>query len=352
MSVKLDDEKGAAGLIFGGDDGDRHYGFYPTGGKMRLTRFDGPDVFTWKILKDFSTPHYHPGEWNHLKVRVDKDKISCYCNDQLVAELADPDFAGSSVGLVRFRTTVAEFKKLQLASKIPGARPADDVVAKLKEHVAGMPFEVTDRQKLEPLLKHAPHSSALLREQAKQLEKQAEHLRKLAQAVHQQRTLKELAEALQGGDAKADLARAALLVARLDNEDLDVDDYLQQLDRLARDAAANLPKDASDRQRLEALNNFLFKERGFHGSRGDYYSRSNSYLNEVLDDREGIPITLAVLYMELASRLKLRVVGLGLPGHFMVRHQPKGKGEGQIIDVFDNGRFLTVKEVEEKIRLG
>ena len=329
--MKLDDEKGAAGLIFGGDDGIRHYGFYPTGGKLRLTRFDGPDVFSWKILKDFSSPHYLPGEWNHLKVRIEEDKIACFVNDEQVAELAEPKYAGGNVGLVRFRTTVAEFKKFQIAARIPPARLPDDVLAGLSKTIARMPLEPPPEGKqLEPLVKLAPQSGNLLREQAKQLEKQAEQLRKLAQAVHQQRTLKELAEALAGGDDKADLARAALLIARLDNEDLDVDDYLQQLDRLARDVAAGLPKGAGEKQRLEALGNFLFKERGFHGSRGDYYHRSNSYLNEVLDDREGIPITLAVLYMELAGRLKLRVVGLGLPGHFMVRHEPiKGKGAGE-----------------------
>src|SRR5262245_16370364 len=89
LSVKLDDESGAAGLIFhAGDDG-RHYGFYPTGGKLRLTRFDGPDVYSWKILEDKPSSAYRQSEWNHLKVRIEKDKLKCYVNDQLVFESDD-----------------------------------------------------------------------------------------------------------------------------------------------------------------------------------------------------------------------------------------------------------------------
>src|SRR5216684_5716061 len=94
---------------------------------------------------------------------------------------------------------------------------------------------------------------------------------------------------------------------------------------------AALPKDADGPGKLAALNKYLFTERGFHGSRQDYYNRSNSYLNEVLDDREGIPITLSVLYIELARRVGLKVVGIPLPGHFVVEFLPE-KGEGKLID--------------------
>src|SRR5262245_33818537 len=88
VTVKLDDERGAAGLIFR-HDGEKHYGFYPTGGKLRLTRFDGPDVYSWKILKDVASPHYKQGDWNTIRVRVAKDGVECYVNDQLAIESAD-----------------------------------------------------------------------------------------------------------------------------------------------------------------------------------------------------------------------------------------------------------------------
>src|SRR5206468_952676 len=109
----------------------------------------------------------------------------------------------------------------------------------------------------------------------------------------------------------------------------------------------SLPKDATDAARLKALNTFLFEQCGFHGSRNDYYSKSNSYLNEVIDDREGLPITLAVLYIELGRRAGLKIAGIGLPGHFVVRHLP-AKGEGDYIDVFERGEVLTGDEVKRR----
>ncbi len=118
VTLKLDDELGAAGLTFGGDNGDRHYGFYPSGGKLRLTRFDGPTVFNWKIIQDMPTAAYRDGDWNTIKVRIEKDKFTCFVNDEQVAELKDPDYFGGTVGLAKFRQTVAEFKKFQAAAKI------------------------------------------------------------------------------------------------------------------------------------------------------------------------------------------------------------------------------------------
>ena len=82
---------------------------------------------------------------------------------------------------------------------------------------------------------------------------------------------------------------------------------------------SSLPPHADAKVAVEALDEYLFKKLGYHGSRTDFYNRSNSYLNEVIDDREGIPITLCVLYIELARRLDVNIVGVGLPGRFLVR---------------------------------
>lgn len=346
--VKLDEESGAAGLVFGGDDRDKHYGFYPSGGKLRLTRFNGPDVYSWKILEQIATPHYRPGEWNSLRVHVEKDKFICFVNEQQVAELAQPDFAGATVGIAKFRETVAEFKRFQVGSNLADSRLPAEALATLEKAVAGFTDKEPGAKELAPLLKTPGESMNLLRDRARQLEKQAEQLRKLAQTVHHARTLAELSRAMQGGDKQLDLLRAALLIARLDNEELDVEAYRAEVDRLAREIAAMIPKDADPAKRLEILGRFLFQERGYHGSRMDYYSRANSYLNEVIDDREGIPITLSVLYMELARRLKLEVVGVGLPGHFVVRHEPAG-GKGQLIDVFEGGKFLSRDDAAERV---
>ncbi len=93
----------------------------------------------------------------------------------------------------------------------------------------------------------------------------------------------------------------------------------------------------------------MFEENGFHGSRGDYYNRANSYLNEVLDDREGLPITLSIVYLELARRIGLSIEGVGLPGHFVVRHVP-AEGEPQLIDVFDGATNVSLDTARSRVQ--
>ena len=161
--------------------------------------------------------------------------------------------------------------------------------------------------------------------------------------------MKELEKVTTGEDKDIDLLRAGLLIARIDNEELDVESYQKEVDRLAQQIQSKLAKDADEESRLEAVSKFMFEQRGFHGSRADYYSKANSYLNEVLDDREGLPITLAMIYMELANRLKLKVVGVALPGHFVVRYEPS-KGLSRLIDVYEGGRTMSEQEAERKVQ--
>jgi serine protease Do len=361
VTVKLDDEAGAAGLMFGGDGGHKHYGFYPTGGKLRITRFNGPDVFSWKILQDIPSEYYRPGDWNTLRVKIAKDRFTCFVNNRQVAQIDEPDYAGFLVGLAKFRNTVAEFKKFQCAERIAGGNLDPKILADVNKALAellgdkdvGQEAAPAVIKKMEPLLKNAGASVNLIRDRAQKLEKEAEQLRRLARAVHHQRCLDDLAVEAKKTDQDLDLGRAALLLARLDNEDLDVDAYLKEIDRFAREIKASLPKKALkeanlEGERLAALGTYLFKERGFHGSRADYYTRNNSYLNEVIDDREGLPITLAVLYLELARRLDLRVVGVGLPGHFVVRHEME-PGKGRLIDVYEGGKEMSDTEAADKV---
>ena len=150
-------------------------------------------------------------------------------------------------------------------------------------------------------------------------------------------------------DSKVNLLRAALLVGKLDNADINPKHYEKVVNEMATEIAEKLPKDADASKRLTALGKYMFEENGYHGSRGDYYNRANSYLNEVIDDREGIPITLSVLYMELARRLDLKMAGIGLPGHFVVAQLTEGK-EPQLIDVFENGKLISRKDAETIVR--
>jgi regulator of sirC expression with transglutaminase-like and TPR domain len=350
VTVRLDNEAGAGGLAFHADGGDRHYGFYPSAGKLRLSRFEGPDVYSWHVLVEKASPHYRPCEWNTLKVRIEKEKIRCYVNDHLVIESEDINLSEGKVGLVKFRSTHVEFKHFQVAAKVPSTRPSADLLARVTKLVEDVSPEGPPRAELiDNLAPDAPASLEVLEQRAKRLEQQAVRLRALAQAVHEKRVLDELARAVKGDESKLDLVTAGLWIARLDNPELDVAAYRRQVDRLGREIAAAVPKGADEKAKLAVLNKELFEQRGFHGSRADYYNRANSYLNEVIDDREGLPITLCVLYLELAGRLGVQVVGIGLPGHFVVQHRP-AKGEAYLIDVYEGGKVLSREDADRKVR--
>jgi regulator of sirC expression with transglutaminase-like and TPR domain len=344
--VKLDDEAGAAGLAFAADGGDRHYGFYPSAGRLRLTRFDGPDVLSWKILDEKPSPRYRPGEWNHLRVRVAADGISCFVNDDVIFTSTDRGLTGGRVGLAKFRDTEADFRGFAIGRELPRAMPAADVMARIEAVAAAVQGDAAaaDGEPSDDLVaKLLPEGDAArtgLMRRAAELEQQAARLEALASSVHTRRTLDELAGLVGKADAEIDLFHAALLLARLDNADLDVAASRQELDRLAADIRRQVPEAADDDATLAVLNRVLFDELGFHGSRGDYYNRSNSYVNEVLDDREGIPISLAVVYMELARRLGLAVDGVGFPGHFLVQYTPES-GEPRWLDIFDRAAVRT-----------
>ena len=110
---------------------------------------------------------------------------------------------------------------------------------------------------------------------------------------------------------------------------------------MAREISVKLPADADNSIRLDALTKYLFAENGFHGGRSDYYNRANSYMNQVVDDREGIPITLSVLFIELAKRIGMKsVAGVALPGHFIAKYTSE-QGEDRLLDVFNGGKPLT-----------
>ncbi|MBK8000610.1 MAG: trypsin-like peptidase domain-containing protein [Verrucomicrobia bacterium] len=272
VDVRLDDESGAAGLVFASDGGDRHYGFYPSAGQLRLTRFDGPSVYSWNILKQVPTEHYQPGAWNSLRVRVEAERILCYVNDQLVTESTDDGLKEGRVGLAKFRETKAEFRNFRTGTNL-ASRAASGEVSQAGE----------------------------LKERARELEREARELRRKAAQLHGETVRAELVRALSGPEEKIELFHAALLIARLDNAELDIEPYRQQVADMAREVSRKFAKDAEGRVKLAALREYLFTENGFHGSRSDFYSRANSYMNQVLDDREGLPITLSILFLELAQ---------------------------------------------------
>jgi len=142
------------------------------------------------------------------------------------------------------------------------------------------------------------------------------------------------------------LLEAAICVAQDEHPALDPQSVLGEIDRLAARLLARLPTDATPLRRLRALNQYFFGELAFAGNVNNYYDRRNSYLHEVLAMRRGIPITLALLYMELAGQLGLVARGVSFPGHFLVKlRMPQGE---VVVDPF-SGRSLSRDELDERL---
>ncbi len=148
-------------------------------------------------------------------------------------------------------------------------------------------------------------------------------------------------------DPEADLARVALEIARDVYPGLDPEPYLARIDDLAarvRDRCAAVDR---TRQVLGQINWVLFVEEGFQGNTDDYYDPRNSYLNEVIDRKTGIPISLSVLYWRLAERLGLTVAGVNLPAHFMLR---VGRGDAAVfVDPFHAGAVLDREGCQKQV---
>lgn len=150
-------------------------------------------------------------------------------------------------------------------------------------------------------------------------------------------------------EAEIDLGRAALLVgAEEEPRHSDVGRCLARLDEMGERARARML--AARGSRVEALNGYLFGELGFAGNEADYYDPRNSMLHQVLGRRTGIPITLSVVYAEVGRRAGLRVEGVGMPGHFVVRAYEDEGGEGVLVDPF-NGRTTDRDECQSRLDL-
>jgi len=144
-----------------------------------------------------------------------------------------------------------------------------------------------------------------------------------------------------------DLGRAALTIAQTEYPDLDIGDFLSRIDGLAIEVARRCPIDADVYRTIAALNYVLFNQHGYRGNDNDYYDPKNSFLNQVIERKTGIPITLSVLYMEVAQRAGLRLDGVGFPGHFLVKHIRNG--DEIIIDPFNRGEIKSREDLSKML---
>jgi regulator of sirC expression with transglutaminase-like and TPR domain len=140
-------------------------------------------------------------------------------------------------------------------------------------------------------------------------------------------------------EVEIDLAEAALLIAKEEYPRLIVRNYLGRLDDLAAGVSRRLVPGAGPRQTLETLTEYLFRVEGFAGNQDSFYDPRNSFLNDVLDRRLGIPISLSIVLIEVGRRLDLELDGIGFPGHFLVRF--RDGGETLYLAPYNGGRIVN-----------
>ncbi len=174
-----------------------------------------------------------------------------------------------------------------------------------------------------------------------------------ALAVRNAEAAARLQRLVESNAAAGSLAEGALLIAQEHYPDLDVARYLARLDTMGAVLRARLSEEAGDVERIRALNRFLFEEQGFGPNASDFADPRNSFLNEVLERRVGIPITLSIVYIEVGRRIGLALDGLSFPQHFLVRC---ALADGAaVLDPFLGGASLSIDELQRRLgalRLG
>lgn len=149
-------------------------------------------------------------------------------------------------------------------------------------------------------------------------------------------------------DNGVQLAAGALLIAQSEYPELNIEDYLHQLDEMADTVRERIQATLLPEQHIAELNRYLFEEKGFTGNTDNYYALGNNFLNFVLDKKTGIPITLGVVYIEVGRRAGLPLVGVNFPGHFLVKYQREHLDI--LLDVFENGSFMCEDALQAKLQ--
>jgi regulator of sirC expression with transglutaminase-like and TPR domain len=160
-------------------------------------------------------------------------------------------------------------------------------------------------------------------------------------------TYEAFSQALACPEPDLNLGGAALLIARAEYPRLDTAHYLSRLDAMAESLGGEMALERAPQRQVALLSRFLFLTEGFRGNADHYYDPRNSYLNDVLDRKLGIPITLSTLYMELGWRLRLPLLGVGFPGHFLVKYVHE-RGD-ILVDPFHRGAILSEADCRRRL---
>jgi len=148
-------------------------------------------------------------------------------------------------------------------------------------------------------------------------------------------------------DGSIDLAKAALYMALEEYPNLEPEEYLNALDTIADEVRSRLPAQNYPLRIIQTINGYLYGELQFAGNDVDYYDPGNSFLNEVIDRRTGIPISLSLVYLEIAKRIDFPMVGIGMPGHFLIR--PDFEDAGIFVDAFNGGEILFPEDCQARL---
>ncbi len=152
---------------------------------------------------------------------------------------------------------------------------------------------------------------------------------------------------IQQPDEYIDLAKAALYLAQEEYPDLDLEEYINALDTMAFELLERLPDERYPMRVIQSINKYLYDDLGFYGNTKTYYDPRNSFLNDVIERRTGIPITLAVVYLEVARRIDFPMVGVGMPGHFLIR--PDIPDMDIFVDAFHSGNIMFPQDCEDRL---
>lgn len=150
-------------------------------------------------------------------------------------------------------------------------------------------------------------------------------------------------------NSEIQLATGALLIAQSEYPELNIEAYLRQLDEMADAVREQIQATTLPEQHIAELNRYLFEEKGFAGNIDNYYALGNNFLNIVLEKKTGIPITLAVVYIEVGRRAGLPLVGINFPGHFLVKYRLEHLDI--LLDVFENGVLMTEDTLRSKLQV-
>ncbi|OKH29162.1 SirB1 family protein [Chroogloeocystis siderophila] len=148
-------------------------------------------------------------------------------------------------------------------------------------------------------------------------------------------------------DAQIDLAKAALYIAQEEYPQLDIEEYLNALDTMAAEVREQLPSEQYPLRIIQTVNRYLYDDLGFSGNTTSYYDPRNSFLNDVIERRTGIPITLSLVYLEVTKRIDFPMLGVGMPGHFLIR--PNIQQMEIFVDPFHRGEVLFPEDCQDKL---